>query len=110
LSPWLGESLYSAPLFNSSQATPFYDAPREARGLPGDAVPKGVRDAVPNEVRDASLSLGTTKNGGSAGHGWRGHPEHYFVAPSASEGSLGTYAPRAKPGVILGFFNQPLQV
>jgi len=48
---------------------------RKPRGLllgtpfrPWDAVPNEVRkDAVPSEARDASLSLGTTKNGGSAG-------------------------------------------
>jgi hypothetical protein len=47
------------------------------------------------------LALGTTKNGGSAGHGWRGHPEPFFVTPSPflspraqARGLLGTCVPR----------------
>jgi hypothetical protein len=79
-----------------SEASLFVFPRRKAeRSPPGDAVPNEMRDAVPSEARDASLSLGTTKrggdaslslgttkNGGSAGHGWRGHPEPFFVAPS----------------------------
>ena len=41
-------------------------------GVPRDDIPKPClgrtsRDAVPNDTRDASLSHGRTKNGGSAG-------------------------------------------
>jgi|GEM_PF-5653830 len=56
---------------NVAPSPPFFVAPRrQPRGLPGDAVPNEVmRDAVPSEARDASLSLGMTKNGGSAGQG-----------------------------------------
>jgi hypothetical protein len=42
-------------------------APREDK-VEGDAVPNEVRrDAVPSEARDASLSLGRTRKGGSEG-------------------------------------------
>jgi two-component system nitrogen regulation response regulator NtrX len=60
------EDVAPSPFFVTP--SPFLSPRAEARSLPGDAVPNEVRrDAVPSEARDASLSLGTTKNGGSAG-------------------------------------------
>jgi hypothetical protein len=70
----------------------------QARGLLGDA--------IPNEVRDASLSLGRTgwrircfaslsMTGWRGMRGWMMSPgAPFFVSPSDSEGSLGACAPR----------------
>jgi len=67
-------------------ASPPAVAPRrQPRGLPGDA--------IPNEVRDASLTLGRT--------GWAVAPNApLYVAPSVSEGSLGANAPREDRGDV----------
>jgi hypothetical protein len=68
---------------NVAPSHPFFVAPRRQPRCPSalaclgmtsqSAIPNEVRrDAVPSEVRDASLSLGMTKNGRSAGQGREG--------------------------------------
>jgi len=57
-----------SPLSLSPRAT-FLSPRGVSRGGPSALARLGItsRDGVPNEVKDASLSLGRTKNGGSAG-------------------------------------------
>ena len=76
----------------------FFCRPERSEGSPPG-------DAVPIEVRDASLSLGRT--GWDVAPSLFCRPERPFsVAPSASEGSLGAYAPRndTKRTVSSGIF------
>jgi len=68
--------------------------------LTGEGSPWGSRP----EGNEGCLStLGMTKKGAQQDR-MEGHDRMEDVAPSASEGSLGACLPRAKPGVILGFF------